>query len=119
MAFIPTLPTFNLMGDYLGPPSVSDVPFQLYWPSRSLLDIQANARTLWVPPIYVRLGKDFLDYAPTPWVGKLFRYEATDEETYYFKIRWWEYLHVGFPNEYLVWLVEQCNSSGVCPDPDR
>jgi len=114
-----TLPIFNLLTNYwtaghtpaADPPDIVDVPSQLYVFSRLGVDQVAASPTLYTPPIMIRqpLG------AYLAVVGDIA--EAVPGSADYYKVRWVQVFHLGFPNQYLGVLVEQCNSAGATPRP--
>jgi len=104
MAF--TVPVFNITVNiwHAGnappdPPDLSPLA-QLYIPSRGLLDIQPGEDELWQPPIYLRVA-----------VGTDLRHqdivEAAAGDGWFYRTRWVERMHRGFPNEYFVGILEQ------------
>lgn len=117
MAF--TLPNFNLLADRwvspntpaAGAPDFLAIPCQLYVNSRGLLDITPGDFTAWVPPIYIRLQVG----AIPPVKDDI--YEVIPGSADYYKVRWTQSIHKGFPNEYIVVLVEQCDAAGTTPRP--
>lgn len=119
MPFVPNPPTLNLEADFLATPVVEDVPIQLYVPTRGLLDIQASSIQLWVPPIYIRVDSGFRGLTDPPYVGKLWRWISLVDDTWYYRVRWWEYAHAGFENEYIQMLVDQVTEGGGAPDSGR
>lgn len=120
MAFIPQLPSFNLEGLWVGPPAF-EITFQLYLATRDTPDEVIGGDPAASPAIYVRLGREWAVTLAAfhPWVGRLVEYVGYDLRIYTYVIRWWEFTHAGFGNEYLTLLVEQCNADGTTPDSDR
>ncbi|AXH79035.1 MAG: hypothetical protein [Circular genetic element sp.] len=114
MAFTP--PIFNVLCDiwFIGRvPSAGDPDFenqacQLYIPSRGILDITPGELELWVPPVYLRLPFSAIDIWKVAAVV-----ECPPESGRYYRCRWKDIYHIGFPNQYLVAIVEQCNVDGV------
>lgn len=90
---------------------------QLFLPSRGVLDIQPSAPNFWTPPIYLRLSSVDRD---TFGIGTGFIFELTVLTfVAHWKCRWWEFCHLGFANEYVQLLVEQCQPNGNTPDTGR
>lgn len=125
MAF--TLPVFNLAFNYWAPgvPPTLHVPTaaftgQLYISSKGMLDITPSDQNLWVPPIYVRLSSsDFLLFPPACVSGIVQYTDPVLSRDFFYVIRWWEWTHKGFPNEYVSLIVEQSDAGGLTPDPGR
>jgi len=64
--------------------------------------------TEWVPPIQLRMPVE----AGTAWLAAWI-IECPVESNRYYLLRWKERQHQGFPNEYLLAIVEQCDEDGV------
>lgn len=88
-----------------GPPAAPDFtsPCQLYVASKGILDITPGDDTQWVPPIYLRvpigtnlLHNDVIECPPgSGWI---------------YRVRWTERVHLAFPNEYFVGILEQTST---------
>lgn len=109
------LPNFNLLAavwhDPRHPPDVADftTDAQLYVASRGLIDIQPEDFIRWQPPIYLRVPKGTdLKRHDSVKIVKVNGIPVVDP--YIYTVRWVERLHLGFPNEYLVGVVEQRTS---------
>lgn len=111
-----TVPDFNLLADlWFGTatpgadaPDVEDQECQLYIPSRGLLDIEPGTQLFWVPPIYLRMPiANLINWTSLTVV------EVVPGSQRYYRARWKEIMHEGFPNEYLMCIVEQCDEDGV------
>lgn len=104
-----TLPNFNVACFVWRPPNLPPNPpdlntaCQLYVNSRGLLDIQPGLNDIWVPPVYLRVPAG-TDIAPDDVV------ECNSASGHWYKIRWVERMHLGFPNEYLVGILEQTSN---------
>lgn len=115
MAF--SLPNFNLLADKWNaghtpagdPADYTDLPCQVYVHTKADIDQAQGDASSWTPPIYFRM----------PNLSPVFDRDAILTETTvgtgYYKVRWIQTVHVGFTNQYLVVLVEQCNSDGTTP----
>lgn len=122
-----TAPTFNIVVDWwnLGhtpsgdPPDFYDVPAQLYLHSRGDFDQTPGTAKEWVPVIQLRMPSSWVLTTAPPWVGGYVRYKDALSNNWYYLIRWWEYCHAGFSNEYVVILLDQCDILGTCPDAGR
>lgn len=110
-----TVPQFNVAVDvwYTGHrpatdgPDAENVPCQFYLYSRFSLDIQPCELELYQPPIFIRLPTS----ESANWQnGQIF--ECPPESGRYFRARFKERMHLGFPNEYLVVVCIQCNADG-------
>lgn len=115
MAYTP--PVFNVLADvwFAGhtpadhPPDEENQVCQLYVISRPSIDVQPDAIELWTPPILIRLPVG----SGAAWeAGQIWEVQA--ESGFYYRSRWKERVHFGFPNAYYVVLVDQCDSHG-CP----
>lgn len=117
MAFF--LPNFNLLLSFWdspntpvgGPPDHVDQPVQVYVSSRGLLDITPGNPSDWIPPIFLRVPLG--SHRPTPGDIGGIQPALTD----FYKVRWVQNIHMGFANEYINILVEQCDGSGTTPRP--
>jgi hypothetical protein len=111
------LPNFNLLADVwfpghtpaTDPADVTDVPCQLYIHSRFDIGQTAGDVTSWTPPIIFRMP------TAAPVIARGTILKETSVGTGCYKVRWIQLIHVGFPNQYLVVLVEQCNDDGSTP----
>jgi len=111
-----TTPVFNLLANVWnagnvpadGPPDWSGVACQFYIYSRNSTSIQPCELELYTPVIQIRLPIA----ASGPWVdGQVFEVEAGSGR--YYRARFKDRVHYGFPNEYLVAYVVQCNDEGL------
>ncbi len=110
-----TPPVFNVLADIWyadhvpasSPPDEENQQVQFYIYSRHGLNIEPGQQELWVPPIYIRLPAAANDI----WVSAQI-VECPAESGRYYRARWKDIYHLGFPNQYLVILVEQCDDEG-------
>jgi len=111
-----TVPNFNVFADVWSTghvpadddPDFENLTVQLYIYSRVSFDVQPCELELYQPPIQIRIPRA----ASTPWVeGQVF--EVPAESGRYYRARFKERVHIGFPNEYLVVVVVQCGSDGI------
>jgi hypothetical protein len=117
MAFF--APNFNLLANYwdaghtpaVDPADLIAVPCQLYVASRGILDITPGNPGFWVPAIYFRTAHG----SPPPQVGGIVG--LSPGMTDFYKIRWVQNVHIGFANEYVQSLCEQCDANGTTPRP--
>ena len=81
---------------------------QLYTNTRGLLDIQEDDDALWVPPVWLRLpfGTN---------VQRLDTVECPAGSSRWYHVRWVEFAHLGFPNQYTIALMAQL--PGFVPPP--
>lgn len=128
-----SLPVFNRVMSYWGPGlfPATDFPsgnrhVQLYVLSRPTVDVQQEdviappAAVSWVPGVYVRVDRLFLSDFPPPYVSMIWQDAiGPDELSVQWRCVWWEVMHLGFPNEYVVMQCVQCDGFGVSPDPGR
>lgn len=119
------LPNFNLVMDYWQPgmlpvssPAFTKVAAQLYFHSRADTNIQPSSVQIYMPSIYVRTPSAVLGAMVPPLVGGIFGIGIASTN-YYWLIRWWEFTHLLFPNQYITFQVQQVNNAGVRPDPTR
>jgi hypothetical protein len=110
----PYLPTFNLTSRVWRPPHEPPgeptfiTPSQLYIASRGLIDIQPGQDHLWQPPIYLRVPK-------TTFLRRNDVVEVEEGDGYFYRVRWAEKVHRGFPNEYVTAIMEQLTDAPVPP----
>jgi len=117
MAF--TTPIFNLVMDVWnnpntpsgGLPDFTGVPVQLYVGSKGIFDVQPASQDDWVPPVYLRVPTANYGDVKAGWI--FFVNDAHGGG--YYKARWKEFMHKGFPNEYYIIVVEQCDNAGTVP----
>jgi len=111
-----TVPQMNLLCDVwnaghvpdVDDPDSENVPCQLYLYSRGTFPVQPCELELYCPPIFLRLP--IAENAV--WVnGQVF--EVPSESGNYYRARFKETMHRGFPNEYKVAFIVQCNGLGV------
>ncbi len=113
------LPTFNLTADVWYNPNTPNttapdlilVKCQLYLVSRGMLDITPGAPLDWTPPIYLRLDPAGAPYDILSWIAGIA--DPVSLRTLYFRVRYKEWMHMGFANQYPSWVVEQCNGNGT------
>jgi hypothetical protein len=114
-----TLPVFNRRYDFwtaahnplVDPPDAAAVPCQPYINSRSPLHVHLNPNPsdLWsiilrLPlGVYTPHGRDVAADVAVPGV--------------FWRVTWVYNIHIGFPNEYLVALVNRCDHSGNLEAP--
>jgi len=115
------LPTFNLTMNVwasgsgyppnAGPPDYSGKPCQKYIHSRVYTDTSPGTWAEWVPAIVLRYPID-ADFYP-PYINSSVSYiECPAGELAYYRVRWVEIMHQGFPNEYWAAVCEQCFIDG-------
>lgn len=113
------LPNFNLIADAwyapntpaIAGPDLILVACQLYLQSKGMLDIQPGQPHYWVPPIYLRLDPAGAPYSVLAWIVGI--PDPITTLPLYFRVRYKEWMHAGFPNQYPAWIVEQCDADGV------
>lgn len=123
MAF--TKPSFNrpyqlwLTGNF--PPSAPDwaASCQLYVAPRPFVPVFKPSPTPGVPDIYIRVDNDLYNLLATPFTDALFEVQDVWGFGWYYLVMWWEYVHQGFPNEYIQLAVFQCDQLRTVPDPNR
>jgi hypothetical protein len=121
------LPSFNSLMNWwmpgntplAGPPDVANVPSQLYFYSRNFADTTPGAPHVWDPATYVRIGIATVVVLGLPMQGGILGFTDANGTTWYCKVVFWSHVHLGFPNEYVALLVEQCDAGGVSPDSGR
>jgi hypothetical protein len=123
------LPVFNKVASWWeagtipasDPPTAVDVPIQFYvrsqWLSYDTVGFE-NQNGMFP---FVRFPKaKLVDLTVNPTRGSIWGIVDPDLGTiFYYRSRWWEFTHWGFPNEYISVQVEQCTSAGTVPDEDR
>jgi len=111
------LPSFNLIYDgwvnparpATDPPSVTALACQVYIHSRADIDQVSDSVDEWIPPIYLRTR--LVDFHPHKGDVVQVNYLLND----YYVVKWSQNIHMGFPNEYVMSLIQQCNAAGVTP----
>jgi len=111
-----TVPNFNLLADVWNaghtpaddPPDEENVPCQFYLYSRGTFDVDPCELELYTPPIWLRFQS--VD-AGIVSLGQVF--EVEPETGRYYRARFKEIMHYGFPNQYLIVVVVQCTSDGI------
>lgn len=119
MARVYRVPEFNLLCFAFSPgqlpgvdvPKMFDVPCQLYLHSKADIDVTQGNFNAWVPPIYLRFPRTYTDIK-RDWICKIDGYFEL-----YYKVRWAEHMHLGFPNQYWQAQCEQCTVEGESPLP--
>ena len=89
---------------------------QVYEPSRTLFFAfdPAAANKPYVP-IELRaktplpMGGGF----PPPWINSIFGVTDQNAVEWYYICVWWDYLHIGFTNEYICFICFQCDDTGA------
>lgn len=51
--------------------------------------------------------------------GSIWGIQDINAMQWYYLVLWWDACHRGFPNEYLMMIVTQCDHLGVTPDAGR
>jgi len=111
-----TVPVFNLFADVwfdghtpaVDDPDVENLAVQKYLYARGVWDIQPCEMEVYVPPIYLRIP--FTESAT--WQSSQI-FECPAESGKYYRARFKEVFHEGFPNQYLAAIVVQCNAEGL------
>jgi len=111
-----TTPVFNVPVDVWDagnvpsdvPPDFENVTCQFYVYSRVSFDVNPCELELYTPAIQVRMPLSTIAIWESSQV-----YEVPAESGRYYRARFKERVHLGFPNEYLVVYVVQCNDAGV------
>lgn len=127
MAFSP--PLYNVVSRWW---RTGNIPFvnpqdgvntiQLYFPPKGIFDATPGSPLLWVPPTYARIKPADLQNMHTISGTVVGCYiDVTDSflNPWYYKVRYWEWAHLQFSNEYAILVLDQCDSTGVIPDPGR
>jgi hypothetical protein len=114
MAF--TVPIFNIFCDvwnsghtpFADAPDAENVPCQFYVNSRGTFDVQPCEIEVYTPPLWVRLPIDQIGVWAS---GQIF--EVASESGRYYRARFKDRMHYGFPNQYLFVVVVQCTNEGI------
>lgn len=112
MPFVPTLPDFNLLADFIRSTTTLDVPCQMYLNPRAPIEQTPGNPFSDVPSIYLRVPIAFYTDRPPPWASGIWKVHHPTTGDWHYIVRFWEILHSGFPNEYLFFNVSQCSPSG-------
>jgi len=113
------LPDFNLLCDAWlpptspqnDPPSLVEIPCQLYFHSKADIDQAPQSNEAWYPPLYLRIPTGV--YSPVG--GDIIQIRGAFDP--YLLVRWWTMTHCGFPNQYISALVVYCQANGAAPLP--
>lgn len=124
MPFTP--PHFNLLFNFWAPgslpsggPALASYYGQLYLYSRSAADSLPGDNLRFPPSLWIRVSTaTIVDISPDI-VGSYWSFTDTVPVTRYYRVRWWEWAHLHFPNQYGMLNVDQVNAAGVVPDPLR
>lgn len=115
MAFSYQLPIFNITANIwratsslLDPPDVV-TPAQLYFYSRSVIPLTPGDDNVFQPTMLLRVPKGTsLEDGD--------QIEAAAGDAWFYRCRWVDRVHRGFPNEYLVGVLEHPGGSGPIPN---
>ena len=119
MARIFRPPTFNMLAlvwlegqdAAVDEPDYVDILMQVYVHSRADIDVTPGQPERWVPPIYLRFPKEYSLIR----TGAII--QVSDRFGDYYKVRWAQAIHMGFPNEYWMTQCEQCDVDCNTPRP--
>lgn len=111
-----TTPNFNLLCDVWNSghvpgsdtPDFENVACQLYVNGRTMFDVQPCDLETYQPAIAIRLPPSII---PIWSAGQIF--EVPAESGFYYRARFKERMHLGFPNQYLAVWVVQCGADGI------
>jgi hypothetical protein len=124
MAF--TLPNYNLNANFYVKgvlpgtgPLWATIPVQLYIYSRAPFGRGVNAATQGNPVLICRVTSGLLGTFPGNLVGATLALPDVKLTWAYYVIVWWDVVHKGFPNEYLMLQLAQCDGNAVTPDSRR
>lgn len=123
-----TLPNFNITFDYWNPGNTPSggardgtVNGQLYLHSRGdYIQNPAVPTDAFMPNLSIRVPIGFIARPGGP-ATKTAILGMTDSlgNIWYYYVRWWDFCHSRFPNEYVELLVGQCDNAGTQPDSGR
>lgn len=127
MAFSP--PLYNATSRWwrtgvvpFGNPQDGVMQIQLYFPTKGLFDATPGSPLVWVPPTYARISPANLQNMKTisgTVVGCSLDITDSFFRPWYYRVRYWEFSHFGFSNEYASLILDQIDSTGIIPDPNR
>lgn len=122
-----TLPDFNLVASVWvapntpfggGPADFTNKPCQLYVQNRPVLSYTQVNGAADDPIVIIRV-----DYKTFDDMGPLLKsvWQIVDQfaNKWFYSVCWWEYIHRGFPNEYIEMQCVQSDNAGVPPDGNR
>lgn len=129
MAFAPELPSFNLLADFwpnpttpaTHPPGALAIPCQLYFDPRHGGDDKIVSTTQNEVAVYLRIPAHLVTAGtidPKRISGWRLMHPPMARPFYYVSM-WWEFMHWGFPNEYVLVRVLQANANLAPPDVTR
>jgi len=107
-------PAYNLlMSVWLGgtppdgnPPAAVDIPCQVYINPRYFIDIHEADTGYYTPPIIIRVPKGQITLRRTDIVL------VSGSPRDYYKIHWGQWMHKGFPNQYIIYQAGQTDKFG-------
>lgn len=110
----------NTNADATGPPTIPAIPGQLYVHSRNDTPVAPSAPQIYTPSVFMRIPTSAMVLiGATGLVPGFLSWVDIVGNVWYYKIRWWEWTHAGFPNQYASLCIEQCDIAGLTPDANR
>jgi len=121
-----TVPEFNMAYEWwavtnptTNPPDLTGL-CQLYYYSRATGTTPFHtAPGQQLPMAAVRVDKGWYQMVFSPQVNSIFKIPDTFGINWYYIVKFWDQIHLGFPNEYTELLCVQCESNGLIPDGNR
>lgn len=100
-------------------PADATVDGQLYFNSKPFADIVRADPTQWEPCNTIRIPISFFSAVARPYIQTFFGVPGPGGTLWYYRVRFWDFVHRGFSNEYLLFVVDQCTGAGAIPDSSR
>lgn len=133
MPYVP--PTYNLSATFWGAGHIPSthapdgiIAFQHYLQPRLTGMWEPAFDNVVEPPIQFRIepatylvlrANSHSVIAPNAIVKTILGWTDANGLTWYYRVKWWEWMHPGFPNAYIVMDVSQCGDGGLSVDHNR
>lgn len=121
-----TLPQFNTLMDVwpagqtpAGGPFAYQIDAQFYIHSRMDIDVDELGLPGFVPNILIRTDKTIKDNEANVVNKCILGFKDASGFDCYYIVKWWDWMHYGFTNQYLCLFCWQCDDNGISPDNRR
>ena len=101
------------------PPTIVGTFAQLYYATRTGFSEKQVLSVADIRLIEIRVNVAFVGLGNQPYVGSVFGILDQFGNTWTYLVQYWDFVHFGFPNEYVAFLCCQCDFSGTPPDTAR
>jgi len=122
-----TLPDWNIAADWwqvadlptTNPPTIAAYPAQMYYATRTGFAEKQVLSVADIRLVEFRVKIGFIVAVTLPIVGSVFQILDAAGNKWNYLVQYWDYVHFGFPNEYVALLCCQCDTAGTPPDTAR